>query len=56
MLTVKEYLDKRSRETYKRKIRVIDINGHGGYKDWTLFADRQVLKVSVTASTIFLYV
>lgn len=55
-MTVKEYLDKRGKELYKKKIRVIDVNSHGGFKDWTLFMDRKILKISVTTTILFIYV
>lgn len=55
-MTVKEYLDKRDKTLYGRKIRVIDPMSHGGYHEWTYYADRTVTRVSVSNKFIFIYV
>ena len=54
MMTVKEYLDRRVNGS-RKKIRVIDPL-RGGYGDWTLYADRQVLRVSASTKYLFIYV
>ena len=55
-MTVREYLDKRDKTLYGRKIRVIDPISRGGDHDWTYYADRIVTRISVSNKYIFIYV
>lgn len=54
-MTVKEYLDKRN-DKDKKRIRIINLRTGGGWSDWTLYAHREIFKVSVTSKFIFIYI
>lgn len=55
-MTVKQYLDKRDKTSYGKKIRIIDPMSNGGSGDWTIYADRFITRVSVSNKYIFIYV
>lgn len=55
-MTVREYMDKRSATQGFRKVRVISLSSKSGVGDWTLYADRKIIKINVTSKYTFIYV
>ena len=55
-MTVQEYLNKRSANTYGKKIRIVSLSCGSKGGDWTPYADCEIVKISVTTKFIFIYV
>lgn len=55
-MTVRQYMETRSAKDGRRKIRVINLSGNGGVSDWTIYADRDICKITITTKYVFLYV
>lgn len=55
-MTVQEYLEKRSANTYGKTVRVVSLTRGPQGRNWLTYADCEVVKISITTKFIFIYV
>lgn len=55
-MTVREYMDKRNPTTYGKRVRVIDLRKGDGTREWLMYAERKVVRVSITTKILYIYV